>query len=109
MEVVEKAVMLRVYLGESDKVGRKAAYKAIVETLRAEGIWGATALRGVMGFGKKSLLHAASPLRLSVDLPIVVEAVDNAEKIERVLPKIAPMVRGGLIVKVPVEAYVRLE
>jgi len=109
MDAVEKAVMLRVYLGESDEVGRKAAYKAIVELLRKEGIAGATVLRGVMGFGKKSVLHTASPLRLSGDLPVVIEVVDAQHHIERVLPKIAPMVRGGLIVKLPVDAFVRAE
>ena len=101
--------MLRVYVGESDKHEGHPAYKAIVALLRREGIWGATAVRGLYGFGKKSVLHAASPLRLSEDLPIVVEAVDAAKKIEAVLPKLAPLVKGGLIVTVPVKAYVRVE
>lgn len=109
MEAVEEAVMLRIYLGESDKEGRHAAYKAIVHILREKGIWGATATRGLYGFGKKSVLHAASPLRLSEDLPIIVEAVDAHRKIEAVIPKIAPLVKGGLIVTVPVNAYIRLE
>lgn len=108
MEAVEDAVMLRVYLGESDKVGRHAAYKAIVQKLREAGIWGATATRGLYGFGKRSLLHAASPLRLSEDLPIIVEAVDSRKKIEGVIPLIAPLVKGGLIVAVPVKAYIRV-
>ena len=108
MEAVQDAYMLRVYLGETDKVGRHAAYKAIVHKLRERGIWGATVTRGLYGFGKKSVLHAASPLRLSQDLPIVVEAVDSRQKIEAVIAEIAPMVKGGLIVTVPVKAYVRL-
>lgn len=109
MELVEDAVMLRIYVGESDKVGRHAAYKAIVQTLRKEGIWGATATRGVYGYGKRSLLHAASPLRLSEDLPIVVEAIDSRKKIDAVIPRLAPMVKGGVIVTLPVRAYVRVD
>lgn len=109
MELVEEATMLRIYVGESDKIGRHAAYKEIVQTLRKEGIWGATALRGLYGFGKRSVLHAASPLRLSEDLPIVVEAIDSRKKIDAVVPKIAPLVKGGLLVTLPVKAYVRVD
>lgn len=109
MELVEEATMLRVYVGESDKIGRHAAYKEIVQVLRREGIWGATATRGLYGYGKRSVLHAASPLRLSEDLPVVVEAVDSRKKIESVIPKLAPMVKGGLIVTLPVRAYVRVD
>ena len=97
MELIEDALMLRVYLGESDRVGGVPSYKAIVHLLREEGLWGATVLRGIYGFGKKSLLHATSPLRLSTDLPIVIEAVDARKKIEAVLPKVAPLVKGGLV------------
>lgn len=109
MEVVEDAVMLRIYLGESDKVGHLAAYKAIVHKLRELGIWGATVIRGHYGYGKKSVLHTASPLRLSEDLPIVIEAVDNRQKIEGALPRISSMVQGGLIVILDVQAHVHME
>ena len=109
MELVEDALMLRIYLGESDKSGHEPAYKAIVHLLRREAIWGATVTRGIYGFGKKSVLHAANPLRLSGDLPIVIEAIDKRAKIEAVVPKLAPLVKGGLIVTVPVQAHVRVE
>lgn len=107
--MVEGALMLRIYMGESERIDGKPAYKEIVHRLRSEGIWGATVVRGTYGFGKRSVLHAASPLRLSEDLPMVIEAVDSKAKIDAVLPKIAPLVKGGLLVKVPVEAYVRVE
>ena len=109
MELIEDALLLRVFLGAKDRVGRKPAYKAIVHLLRAEGIWGATVLRGTYGFGKRSVLHATSPLRLSEDLPIVIEAIDRAQKIQAVLPQLAPLVSGGLLFTVPVKAYVRVE
>jgi PII-like signaling protein len=109
MELIEDAYLLKVYLGESDKVGRSPAYKAIVHELRKQGIWGATVTRGVYGFGKRSVLHASSPLRLSEDLPVVIEAVDSQGKLEAAIPKIAPLVRGGLLVLVPVKAYTRIE
>lgn len=109
MELVEDAVMLRIYIGESDKNGHEPAYKAIVHLLRREAIWGATVTRGTYGFGKTSVLHTANPLRLSGDLPMVIEAVDRREKIEAVIDKIAPRVKGGLIVTVPVQAHVRVD
>lgn len=109
MELVEDAVMLRIYLGESDKNGHEPAYKAIVHLLRREGVWGATVTRGIYGFGKKSVLHAANPLRLSGDLPMVIEAIDRRDKIETVVAKVAPFVKGGLIVTMRVQAHVRVE
>ena len=109
MELLDDALMLKVYLGESDKVDGKAAYKHITDTLRKEGIWGATVTRGVLGYGRSSTLHASSPLRLSQDLPIVIEAVDRKEKIQSVIPKIAPCLKGGLVVTHPVTAHVVME
>ena len=109
MELVEDALMLRIYVGESDKNGHEPAYKAIVHLLRREAIWGATVTRGIYGFGKKSVLHTANPLRLSGDLPIIIEAIDRRTKIEAVVPKVAPLVKGGLIVTMPVQAHVRVE
>lgn len=97
-ELDERATILRIYLGESDKHGHEALYKHIVKLLRERGVWGATAFRGVMGYGAKSVLHAASPLRLSQDLPILIEAVDHAEKIEAVLPEIEALVKEGLVI-----------
>lgn len=97
MELEEKAMRLKVYLGESDHHNGVPAYKAVVHHLRQSGIWGATVTRGVYGYGKKSRLHAASPLRLSEDMPVVVEAVDSEKKILEVVPAISDMVKGGLV------------
>jgi PII-like signaling protein len=99
--------LLRIFIGESDKHGRKPLYQAIVEMLREEGMAGATVLRGVEGFGAKSHLHTARILRLSEDLPIVIEVADTAEKIEAVMPKIDEMVTDGMVTleKVEVVTY----
>lgn len=95
--------MLRIYVGEADKHGHEALYKHVVKLLRERGLWGATAHRGLMGFGAKSVLHAASPLRLSQDLPIVIEAIDHEDKIEAVLPEVLALVQEGLVVTMPVD------
>jgi len=105
MAAPDDTVMLRVYLGEADSTGHHATYKQVILTLRGLGIKGATAMRGISGYGGRSLLHAASPLRLSVDLPIIIEAVDERKKIEGAIRTISPMVKGGLIVVIPVTAY----
>ncbi|MEK6987539.1 MAG: DUF190 domain-containing protein [Candidatus Thermoplasmatota archaeon] len=97
MDLEEKAMRLKIYVGESDHFNGMPAYKAVVRHLRQQGIWGATVTRGVYGFGKRSLLHTATPLRLSEDLPIIIEAVDAEKKILGVIPKVSEMVKGGLI------------
>ncbi|MFA5862190.1 MAG: DUF190 domain-containing protein [Candidatus Thermoplasmatota archaeon] len=97
-----EAVMLRIYVGEADKHGHEALYKHIVRLLRERGIWGATAYRGVMGYGAKSVLHAASPIRLSQDLPIIIEAIDRTDKIDAVLPELDALVKEGLVVTMDV-------
>jgi uncharacterized protein len=89
--------LLRIFIGESDKHGRKPLYQAIVEMLREEGMAGATVLRGVEGFGANSHLHTARILRLSEDLPIVIEVADTAEKIEAIMPKLDEMVTDGMV------------
>jgi uncharacterized protein len=89
--------LLRIFIGESDKHGRKPLYQAIVEMLREEGMAGATVLRGVEGFGAKSHLHTARILRLSEDLPIVIEVADTAERIEAIMPRIDEMVTDGMV------------
>jgi PII-like signaling protein len=89
--------LLRIFIGESDKHGRKPLYQAIVEMLREEGMAGATVLRGVEGFGAHSHLHTARILRLSEDLPIVIEVADTAEKIEAIMPKLDEMVTDGMV------------
>jgi PII-like signaling protein len=90
-------ILMRIFIGEADKAGKKPLYQSLVEFLRHEGIAGATVLRGVAGFGAKSHLHRASILRLSQDLPIVVEVVDSQVNIERILPQLDEMVLEGLI------------
>ena len=89
--------LLRIFLGESDRDGHRPAWQAIIELARRDGLAGATVLRGVAGFGRSSRIHTASVLRLSEDLPIVVEIVDTAERIDAFLPRLEPLVRGGLI------------
>ena len=97
MELQEKAVRLKIYLGESDRSGGRPAYQAVVQLMRERGVWGATVTRGIYGFGKRSLLHSASALRLSEDLPLIVEVVEAEDKILPIVPELSKMVRGGLI------------
>lgn len=93
----EDGYLLRVYLGESNHVGHLPLYEAIVKRARSEGLAGATVLRGMMGYGKGSVLHTAKVLRLSEDLPVVVEIVDRFDRIERFLPLLKEMARGCLL------------
>ncbi len=98
MRVLEgDQVLMRVFVGEADKHEGRPLYQALVEMLREEKIAGATVLRGIMGFGAKSHLHTSNLLRLSQDLPIVIEVVDTRENIERVLPRIDDMCEEGLV------------
>ena len=97
MQIPETAVLLRIFIGESDRWEHVPLYEAIVLKARDAGLAGATVLRGPMGFGKSSRLHSAKILRLSVDLPIVVEIVDSEEKINGFLPQLDKMIRGGLV------------
>lgn len=92
-----QAVLLRIFLGESDRWEHRPLYEAIVLKAREMGLAGATVLRGPMSFGKSSHLHTAKVLRLSQDLPVVIEIVDSAEKIESFLPVLDPMMNGGLV------------
>jgi PII-like signaling protein len=96
-ELSGEQVLVRIYIGESDKIGSKPLYQALVEMLRKDKISGVTVLRGIMGFGARSRLHTANILRLSQDLPIIIEIVDTAENIDRVLPQIEQTVGDGLI------------
>ena len=90
-------VLMRIFIGEADKFGPQPLYNALVELFRREKIAGATVLRGLSGYGAKSHLHTAQLLRLSQDLPLVIEVVDSQKNIDRVLPLIDPMVEEGLI------------
>ncbi len=100
-------VLMRIHIGERDRHEGKPLYEAIVQLLRRRGYAGATVTRGIMGFGATATLHTDKVLRLSVDLPVVVECVESEEKIEAILPDLDGMIGGGLITleKVRVIAY----
>ena len=97
MQLEEKAVLLRIFIGENDRFGHHPLYEAIVLKAREQELAGATVLRGPMGFGHSSRLHTAKVLRLSEDLPVVVEIIDSEQKIAAFLPLLDEMVKGGLI------------
>src|SRR5438093_12173763 len=99
--------LLRIFIGESDRWHGKPLYEAIVELVRKEGLAGATVIRGIEGFGADSHLHTSRILRLSEDLPVVIEIVDTEENIDRVLPMLDSMVTEGMLTveKVHVIAY----
>ena len=97
MNLPEDAVLLRIFVGESDRYDHRPLYEAIVIKARETGLAGATVLRGPMGFGKSSHLHTAKILRLSMDLPMVIEIVDTEEKINAFLPLLDAMMGGGLV------------
>ena len=105
MTIPEDGALLRIFIGESDRHGHHPLYEAIVLKARESGLAGATVLRGVMGYGKHSILHTAKILRLSEDLPMVIEIVDSADKINAFLPVLDEMITDGLVtlerVKVP--------
>ena len=89
--------LVRIFIGESDLWHGRPVYQAIVERVREDGIAGATVVRGIEGFGAKSHLHTSRILRLSEDLPIVIEIVDTAERIDALLPLLDEMVDDGLV------------
>jgi uncharacterized protein len=97
MHLPEDAILLRIFIGESDRYQNQPLYQAIVLKARELELAGATVLRGPMGFGKSSHLHTAKILRLSMDLPIVIEIVDTEEKVNAFLPVLDEMMGGGLV------------
>ena len=97
MQIPEDAVLLRIFIGESDRWEHKPLYEAIVLKARQIHLAGATVLRGPMGFGKNSRLHTAKILNLSTDLPLVIEIVDSEAKINAFLPELDKMIGGGLV------------
>ena len=97
MNTSEDGYLLRIFVGESDRYGHRPLYEALVLKAREAGLAGATVLRGVMGFGKHSMLHTAKILRLSEDLPMVVEIVDGLEQVENFLPVLDEMISDGLV------------
>jgi PII-like signaling protein len=97
MKIPEEATLLRIFLGESDRHDGRPLYEAIVLKARELHLGGATVLRGLMGYGRSSRLHTTKVLRLSEDLPIVVEIADAEEKIQAFLPWLEHAVTGGLV------------
>jgi PII-like signaling protein len=89
--------LMRIHIGERDKFKGRPLYEAIVLLLRERGFAGATVLRGIMGFGASAGIHTEKILRLSLDLPLIVECVDTADKIDSILPELDAMIGGGLI------------
>src|SRR6266480_1849228 len=97
MQIPNDAMLLRIFLGESDRWEHKPLYEAIVLAAREAHLAGATVLRGPMGFGKSSRLHTAKILRLSTDLPLIIEIVDSEENINAFLPTLNDMMSSGLV------------
>lgn len=97
MQIPTDATLLRIFIGESDRWEHRPLFEAIVLKAREKHLAGATVLRGPMGFGKSSRLHTAKILRLSTDLPIVIEIVDAEDKINAFLPELETMIGGGLV------------
>lgn len=107
MVLPDEGQLLRIFIGESDKYEGRPLFEWIVEQARTNGLAGATVLRGLEGFGAHSRIHTAKILRLSEDLPIVIEIVDTSEKIERFLPLIDEAIKEGLatLEKVQIRFY----
>jgi PII-like signaling protein len=97
MRIEGEGRLLRIFIGESDTWQGKPLYEAIVHVVREEGLAGATVIRGIEGFGADSRIHTSRILRLSEDLPVVIEIIDVADRIERVLPKLDEMVSEGMV------------
>lgn len=98
-------VLLRIFIGERDKYKHIPLYEALVELFRGEGFAGATVLRGVAGFGAHSMYHTDRLLRLSTDLPIVIEVVDARDRVEAILPTVEGMMDGGMITLEQVQVW----
>jgi PII-like signaling protein len=97
MRLPREATLLRLFVGESDKWEGRPLYEVFVERARKHGLAGATVLRGVLGYGANSRIHTSKILRLSEDLPMIVEIVDEQEKIESFLAQVDELLREGLV------------
>ncbi len=97
MKIPEEAELLRIFIGESDRYEGRPLYEAIVEEARRQCLGGATVFRGLLGYGAHSRMHTAKLLRLSEDLPIIIEIVDSTEKIQGFLPDLDRMMEEGLV------------
>ena len=89
--------LMRIFIGESDKYDGKPLYEALLEKFRQKGLAGATVLRGVAGYGASSVVHTEKVLRLSLDLPLIIEVVETEEAIQATLPELDAMIGGGLV------------
>lgn len=105
MNLPQKGRLLRIFVGENDRFAGRPLPEAIVEAARERGLAGATVLKGYLGFGRSSRLHTAKILRLSSDLPIVIEIVDEAAKIDEFLPVVDSMIGDGLVTVENVEVF----
>ena len=97
MKLQSDAYLLRIFIGESDKMNGKPLHEVIVKEARSRGMAGATVLRGFLGFGAHSRIHTSKVLRLSEDLPVVIEIVDKEERINAFLPELDSMISEGLV------------
>ncbi len=97
MRTPTDAKLIRIFIGESDRWHGRPLYEQVVERARAAGLAGATVLRGIHGFGAHSRIHTAKVLRLSEDLPIVIEIVDQPDRIDRFLPELDELIAEGLV------------
>ena len=95
--MIGELTLMRIHIGERDKHEGKPLYEAIVPLLRRRGFAGATVFRGIMGFGASAGIHTEKVLRLSLDLPIVIESVESEDKIQAILPELDRMIGGGLL------------
>ncbi|GAB4371152.1 MAG: DUF190 domain-containing protein [Deltaproteobacteria bacterium] len=96
-KLVGENVLMRIFIGENDRVGNRPLHEVLVELFKREGFAGATVLRGVAGFGAHSVYHTDAILRLSRDMPVIVEVVETQERLDAVMPKIDGWMHGGLI------------
>ena len=103
--MVGKAKLLKIYVGETERYQGKALYQHLVYWLKEKGVGGVTALRGIEGYGQDKVLHTFRFLELSSDLPMVLEVVDRAEKIEAILPEVCQMVPKGLVFTSEIEVH----
>jgi PII-like signaling protein len=97
MSLLEEGYLLRIFIGESDKKDGIPLYEWIVRRAKSEGIAGATVLRGIEGYGGHSFIHTAKILQLSTDLPVIIELIDNLEKIDAFMPLLESVIKGGLV------------
>ncbi|HEX3013103.1 MAG TPA: DUF190 domain-containing protein [Methanobacterium sp.] len=97
MKEESEAILLKIFVGESDKYNGKPLYRYLLEMFKNEGLAGATVLRAIGGFGKTSYIHSTAILQLSTDLPVVIEVIDTKDKIEMIKDKLEGIIKGGII------------